>query len=125
MEPERWLPIPNYPQIEVSDRGNVRKADTHEPLRHFYWHGFLCVRVGSAPRTIHNLVASLHLPNRPPDATHAFFLTPDRQNCAASNLSWTKPDRRPIERKTGRPMPAQLVYALNARIKKGGVRRGE
>ena len=119
MEPERWLPIPDYPQIEVSDLGNVRKVDTRDPLKRFQWHGFYCVRIGPAPRTIHNLVASLHLPDKPPDATHAFFLTPDRQNCAVTNLSWTKPDRRPIERKTGRPMSNQLVYALNARIRKG------
>lgn len=117
---ETFLPLPTHPTtIEVGDQGTIRDPSTHIPLPVFRLKGLLRVRIDGKPVTIHNLVASLHLPNRPPDATHAFFLTPDRQNCAVSNLSWTKPDRRPIERKTGRPMCGQLVYALNARIKKG------
>lgn len=119
MTHERWLPLPDCPQIEVSDRGSARWSDTHDPLKRFRWHGYICIRVSTAPRTLHNLVASLFLPDKPPDATHAFFLTPDRENCAASNLTWTKPDPRPIERRSGRPMSGQLIYALKARAKKG------
>ena len=117
---ETFLPLPTHPTtIEVGDQGTIRDPQTLVPLPTFRLKGLLRVRIDGKPVTVHNLVAQLHLPDKPPDATHAFFLTPDRSNCAASNLSWTKPDRRPIERKTGRPMPNQLVYALNARIKKG------
>lgn len=105
--------------IEVGDQGTIRDPMTLKPLPTFMLKGLLRVRIDRKPMTVHNLVAQLHLPDKPPDATHAFFLTPDRQNCAVSNLSWTKPDPRPIERKTGRPMSPQLIYALNARIKRG------
>lgn len=117
---ETFLPLPTHPtSIEVGDQGTIRDPQTGIPLPVFMLKGLLRVRIDRKPVTVHNLVAALHLPDKPPDATHAFFLTPDHRNCAVTNLSWTKPDPRPIERKTGRPMSPQLVYALNARIKKG------
>lgn len=107
-EPEQFLPLPDDPSILISQLGNVRG-----PVTPFWLRGFLRLKVGPHPRRLHNLVADLHLPDKPADATHAFFLTPDRSNCAISNLSWTKP--RPIEKKTGRPMSPQQVWAINKR----------
>lgn len=119
MTHERWLPLPDHPEVSVSDRGNARLTHALDPLTPFRLKGMMRIRIAGKPMTLHNLVASLFLPDKPPDATHAFFLTPDRENCAVTNLSWAKPERRPIERRSGRPMSGQLIYALKARAKKG------
>ena len=114
---ERWLPVPDHPEISVSSLGNARSTHTLAPLKPFRLKGLMRLSIAGKPRTLHNLVADLFLPDKPPDATHAFFLTPDRSNCAAANLSWVKP--QPIERRSGRPMSPQLVYALRAKQQKG------
>lgn len=112
---EVWGRSPRSQSIEVSNLGNARWATTHHPIKPFFFRGFQCVRAGRGTTawTLHNLVADAHLPNKPPDATYAYFLTSDRENCAVTNLTWTKPTAvipdADQPKKRSRPLtPAQL-----------------
>lgn len=124
---EVFLPTPDDPTIEVSSQGNIRRVGTHEPIPTFFLRGHLRVTINGQPRRVHNLVAHLFLPDRPPAATYATHISTDRTDNSVSNLKWVTPGQVsksspktpiPLDRKTRRPLTPQQMFAILRKSRK-------
>lgn len=90
---ENWKPIPEAPAYEISDLGNVRRADR---LISKSWNEkkqCLSVQLFSdgkrLQREVHRLVAEAFIPALAhPSALVVLFRTRDHRDCRPTNLVW-------------------------------------
>lgn len=89
---ESYLPIPGYPDYEVSDRGNVRNAKTRHVLARVTSNGYqkASIRNGGkgVMRFVHNLMLRAHVGPPPTPAHHAAHNDGTRSNNTLDNLRW-------------------------------------
>lgn len=96
---ERWLPVPDWPEYEVSDLGRIRRATpglqtavgrVRKPNRSMGYQAVRLTRPGGYHRTclVHRLVARAFLGEPPHPDMQVNHKDSDRWNAALSNLEW-------------------------------------
>ena len=105
---EVWKFIEEYPNIEISNLGNIKKYDKHGELMHL-----TLIQTGK-PRYLtfnvyknsiltklylHRQVMKLHGPEQPEGMTHVCFLDKNTHNCNVNNLYWSTQVQRMHRRK--------------------------
>lgn len=92
---ETWIKINEFPRYEVSNKGNVRNAQTLKHLRTFTQqaHNYLTVNLyneeGKKNVLVHRLVAEAFIPNQTPEIRDQInHLDKNTHNNNASNLEW-------------------------------------
>lgn len=90
---ENWLSIPNYPNYEVSDLGNFRRADTKKLLK-LSTNGkknYRTVRVMKEGKQkvffLHTLMLTLFVGPRP-EGSHGRHKDDNKHNNVLNNLEW-------------------------------------
>ena len=89
---ERWLPINDFPKYEVSDKGNVRNAQTGKILHHGknlkgYHIVSLYKNGGQYTKKVHRLVCSAFY-GEPGNGFEINHKNGDKSDNSLSNLEW-------------------------------------
>lgn len=89
---ERWLPINDFPKYEVSDKGNVRNAQTGKILHHVknpkgYHIVLLYKNGGQYTKKVHRLVCSAFY-GEPGNGFEINHKNGDKSDNSLSNLEW-------------------------------------
>ena len=89
---ERWLPINDFPKYEVSDKGNVRNAQTGKILHHgknpkWYHIVSLYKNGGQYTKKVHRLVCSAFY-GKPGNGFEINHKNGDKSDNSLSNLEW-------------------------------------
>lgn len=106
---EEWKPIKDYEGIyEISNRGRIRSKRVEELFTYDNGMGWLMVELyknsgdcqkkgfskrGSKRFKLHRLVAEHFIPNAD-NLRFVIHLDGDKKNCKASNLRWSRTNRR-------------------------------
>ncbi len=92
MTPETWLPVPHWPNYEVSDHGRVRNVSRDRLMRPYLSEGYPQVSLSDKPRRwrvrVHTLVALAFIGPKPAPGLEIRHLDGDRLNNVPGNLAW-------------------------------------
>lgn len=92
---DSFVPIPDFPNYEVSADGVVRHRETHRVQRQYLNEGYLYVRVAVGGKSklerAHRLVARAFLPNSEPARTQVNHKNGNKADNRAQNLEWVTP----------------------------------
>lgn len=88
MKNEKWEVIKEYPNYEVSNKGNIREKDTKELIgKGIRFYGYEYVMINCEQKYVHRLVAEAFIPN-PENKPQVNHINHERNDNRAENLEW-------------------------------------